>query len=351
MVTVELSPGDKPSLLATCGAVLRADAGATCAAVLLAPATDAARNEFKRMVAELSGPFGDVLHGYDNEQDALSALAGGKVGLLHVAMLHSQETALPDLGAWVDTLTPGAVIAVTTTASDVSSDYVKAKRHLTDTFPAVSIALGLTTEAVVAQCPVDGVTPIVDILRRAPFAVGAFLALSGEQIELHHLLQDEPEPSPAARALIGRVIDQHHVERDAFLSVLRVYKEETVRLTNEVAQTRSELSGQIEAARLEREQLVGEFLNRVDHLASKLSTSSSRYEAELAKKDVLIADAKQRVEVYAGLAADAQSVVDDIRRSSSWRATAPVRLLSRMLARRAVSTPVQPEEAGRRIGH
>jgi hypothetical protein len=71
----------------------------------------------------------------------------------------------------------------------------------------------------------------------------------------------------------------------------------------------------------------------------------------LAKKDVLIADAEQRVEVYAGLAANARSEVDDIRHSSSWRATAPIRLLSRMLARRTVSTPVQPEEPGRRIGH
>ena len=56
------------------------------------------------------------------------------------------------------------------------------------------------------------------MLRKAPFAVGAFLALFGEQIELHHLLQHEPEPSEAVRALIGRVIDQQHAERDAFLS-------------------------------------------------------------------------------------------------------------------------------------
>ena len=202
-----------------------------------------------------------------------------------------------------------------------------------------------------AQRPGDDGAPIVDMLRKAPFAVGAFLALSGEQMELHHLLQDEPEPSTAVRALIGRVIEQHHVERDAFLSVLRVYKEETARLTAEVAQTRSELSDQIEAARREREHLVREFLDRVDQLAAKVSTSASRHESELAKKDVLIADAEQRVEVYAGLAADAKSEVDDIRRSSSWRATAPIRLLSRMLARRAVPTAAPPAEPGRRIGH
>jgi hypothetical protein len=352
-LTVELGPGDRASLLATCQAVLRAGAGATCAAVLL-PAgtdTDAGRNEFKSLIAELSGPFGDVLRGYDDEREGLKAVGGGKAGLVHVAVSDAEDLGLPDLGVWLAALAPGAVIVVTTTASDVSSAFAEAKRHVTDAYPAVSIALGLTTEAVVAQHPVDDVAPIVDMLREAPFAVGAFLALSGEQIELHHLLQDEPEPSATVRALIGRVIDQQHVERDAFLSVLRVYKEETARLTAEVAQTRSDLSGQIEAARQEREHLVGEFLDRVDHLSSKLSTSSSRYESELAKKDVLIADAEQRVEVYAGLAANARSEVDDIRHSSSWRATAPIRLLSRMLARRTVSTPVQPEEPGRRIGH
>jgi hypothetical protein len=350
-VTVELGPGDKASLLATCEAVLRAGAGATCAAVLLSTDTEAAGGDFKSLIAELSGPFGSVLHGYDREHDALEALGGGKAGLVHVAVFDSEEMALPDFGEWADALAPGAVIVITTTASDVSSTFAKAKAHVTESFPAVSIALGLTTEAVVAQSPVDDVAPIVDMLRKAPFAVGAFLALSGEQVELHHLLQDEPEPSEAVRALIGRVIDQQLVERDAFLSVLRVYKEETARLTAEVAETRSELSGQIEAARREREHLVGEFLDRVDQLSSKLSTSSSRYESELAKKDVLITDAEQRIEVYAGLAANAQSEVDDIRRSSSWRATAPIRLLSRMLARRAVSAPVQPEEPGRRIGH
>jgi hypothetical protein len=199
----------------------------------------------------------------------------------------------------------------------------------------------LTTEAVIAQRPLDDDTPVVDMLRKAPFAVGAFLALFGEQIELQHLLHDEPEPSQAVRALIGQVIDQQHAEREAFLSALRVYKEETTRLNAEVVASRNELTQQIEAARQEREHLVAEFLDRVDHLSSKISTSASRYESELAQKDVLIEDRERRVEIYAGQAADAQSTIDDIHRSTSWRITMPVRLLSRMLAKRA--SPARPE--------
>jgi hypothetical protein len=180
------------------------------------------------------------------------------------------------------------------------------------------------------------------MLRRAPFAVGAFLALFGEQIELHDLLHNEPEPSPAVRALIGRVIDQQHAEREAFISALRVYKEETARLTAEVAESRSELFSQIAAARQEREHLVKEFLDRVDHLSSKISTSAARYEAELADKDMLLEGQERRAEIYAGHAANAQSIIADMQGSTSWRVTAPVRLLSRMLAKKA--TPVQPEK-------
>ena len=109
----------------------------------------------------------------------------------------------------------------------------------------------------------------------------------------------------------------------------------------EVVESRRELSNQIEAARQEREHLVKEFLDRVDHLSSKISTSAARYEAELAEKDVLIEDEERKAEAYAGHAADAQSIIEDIRHSTSWRLTAPVRLLSAMLAKRA--TPVQPE--------
>ena len=57
----------------------------------------------------------------------------------------------------------------------------------------------------------------------------------------------------------------------------------------------------------------------------------------------LIEAQERRLEVYAGHAANAQSIIEDMHKSTSWRVTAPVRLLSRMLARRAPSTRAQPE--------
>jgi hypothetical protein len=145
-----------------------------------------------------------------------------------------------------------------------------------------------------------------------------------------------------ARAIIGRLIEHQNAERDAFLSAVRVYQEETSRLTHDVTQVRAELARQIDAARLEREHLLAEFLDRLDQLSAKISTSAARYTAQLAEKEILLRDAEKRAEVYAGHAANAQSVIADMRRSSSWRLTAPIRLLSRVLASRTPTTASKP---------
>jgi hypothetical protein len=52
---------------------------------------------------------------------------------------------------------------------------------------------------------------------------------------------------------------------------------------------------------------------------------------------MLLEDKERKVEAYAGIAANAQSTVDDMRRSSSWRLTIPLRVASRLMARRARS--------------
>ena len=297
---------------------------------------------FRTLMAELARRFGSAgARGTKDEEACLAALGDETVGLMHVALFDSDAITLPDVGAWVRVMAPGAILVVTTTASHASSNFADIKRRLAEEYPSVSLSLGLTAEAVVAQRPADEGTPIVDVLRKAPFAVGAFLALFGEQVELHHMLHDEPEPSEAVRALIGRVVEQQHAEREAFLARSGSTRRRPHVSRRRSSEARGELTHQIEAARLEREHLVKEFLDRVDQLSAKISTSAARYEAELAEKDVLLEDQERRAEVYAGHAANAQSMLEDMHSSTSWRVTAPVRLLSRMLARRA--TPVQPE--------
>ena len=51
-----------------------------------------------------------------------------------------------------------------------------------------------------------------------------------------------------------------------------------------------------------------EFLDRVDLLSAKISTSAARYAGELAEKDALLEAQERRAEVYAGHAVNAQSM-------------------------------------------
>jgi hypothetical protein len=190
--------------------------------------------------------------------------------------------------------------------------------------------------------PADRAVSIVDRLPDRPDALGNLAQLLGEHAELEQLLASEPV-SPLARAIIARLIEQQTAEREAFLSALRVYKDETARLALDVSQARAELSEQVELARAERAHLIGEFLDRVDQLSAKISTSAARYSAQLDEKDILLRDAEKRAEIYAGNAANAQGIIADMRRSSSWRLTAPIRLVSRMLARGAAAKTARPD--------
>jgi hypothetical protein len=174
-----------------------------------------------------------------------------------------------------------------------------------------------------------------------PPAVGNLLAVFREPVEHYEPLGDEDISPHAVRAIVTGLVERQRTEREVFLSALSAYKDLTDRLAVEAGDARSEAAGQAETARLERAQLLQEFLDRFDVLTAKLSTSAARYEAELADKDRLITDRERRVEVYAGQAADAKSIVADMQQSTSWRLTAPVRLLSRMLARGA--NPVQSD--------
>jgi hypothetical protein len=174
-----------------------------------------------------------------------------------------------------------------------------------------------------------------------PPAVGSLLAVFREPVDSYEQLGDEAISPQAVRAIVTEIVTRQRTEREVFVSALGAYKDLTERLAVEVADARCELTAQAESAQLERAQLLKEFLDRLDVLTAKISTSAARYEAELAEKDVLLEDQERRTEIYAGHAINAQSMLADMQSSTSWRVTAPVRLLSRMLARRA--TPVPPE--------
>ena len=336
-ITVELGPAECTSLFSTCAAVRGIDGDARCLAVRL-PTSEAAAGAdaevFRRMLAECAERYGDAVSGYDAELESFAALAGSSVDLLHVSLFDQDELELPDLSAWFDVMAPGGTVVITSTAADTSSRFAKARQTVSDRYPSVCISLGLTTQAVVAQVPVDGAAPTVELLRTVPSAVGGLMDIFNESIEPFEQ-QDSESVSPVAlRTIVGRLMERQDADREALLAALRAYKDLTARLTVDVSDAQNELASQIESARQEREQLVREFLDRLDVLSAKISTSAARSAAQLEEKERLLQDQEQRVLAYAGQAATAQSMLDDLRRSSSWRVTAPLRLMSRIAGRR-----------------
>ncbi len=338
-VTVEIGAADWASLRSTCGAVRGVGPAARCIAVRLpAPGADEASDlpVFQQVLAECVALFGDAVTGYETDKAFLAGLAGGaQVDLLHVSLLDQVDIALPDLAAWLDALAPGGTVVITSTAADGSPAFTEAKRQVSERYPSACVSLGPSTEALVAQAPVAGAAPTVELLRNLPSAPGDLLDIVIGSVEPFDDLDDESMSPVAMRAIAARWIERQRAERDALLSALRAYQDLTTRLALEAADARRQLAAQIESARLEREHLVTEFLDRLDVLSAKISTSAARFEAQLEDKDRLIGEHEQRMLAYAGQAATAQSVVEDMRRSSSWRLTAPLRLMSRIAARRA----------------
>jgi hypothetical protein len=170
-----------------------------------------------------------------------------------------------------------------------------------------------------------------------PAEVRSLVAVLTEPLATMDELNDETVSPLALRAVVTGLLERQRAEREAFLAALTAYRELTGRLSVDVAEAREQLALETERARIERHQLVAEFLDRVDVLSAKISTSAARYTAELAEKESLRAQEEQRVLAYAQQAAIAQSVIDDIYASNSWRLTRPVRLLSRLLKPRRPS--------------
>jgi hypothetical protein len=181
------------------------------------------------------------------------------------------------------------------------------------------------------------VSEVERLLELEPSAVQSLMAALTKPLPTMEQLTEESVSPLALRALVTGLVERQRAEREGFFAGLEAYKQLTDRLTLDLADARENLVVETERARVERQQLVSEFLDRVDVLSAKISTSAARFTTELVEKEVLLQHEEQRVLAYAQQAATAQSVIDDIYASNSWRLTRPVRLLSRLLKQRRPS--------------
>ena len=335
-VTVTVGHRERTFLLSMCDAMERTGVGTRCIAVGAGSGGSRGDGSARLSMSEIATSACSILEEFDSEEDAKNALgADASVDLLHFAIAGGVPDA-SDLAPWLEVLGLGASVYFTGSGEGVSEELDRiAKEVVPDHFRTVRVPLGIDGEALVAQQPIDGSSSSVDLLENVPSAVGSILTIFGGSAEAHGQIAEAIGLPGAAEALVGRLIERQQSERAAFLQALRTYQDLTMQLSDELSAACQGLTTQTESARLEREALVGEFLDRFDVLCAKISTSASKYSAELAEKDRQLEDAENRVLAYAGLAASAQSVVEDLRRSSSWRVTAPIRLFSGLVRRRA----------------
>ena len=185
-----------------------------------------------------------------------------------------------------------------------------------------------------AQVPIDGSAPIVDLLQDVPSAWGASWRCS-ESPGGPTMMGDQPVP-PHASARHGVSVERQRVEREASLAADGLQGPQRGSLCSMWRTPDASLrTGRVGSPRTRAIPLVKQFLDRLDVSSGEVRSSRARgRSAQLEEKDRLLEQHEQRVLAYAGIAAAAQSVIDDVHRSSSWRVTAPPPDVEQTTARR-----------------
>ncbi len=337
-LTVDLGFEVHAPFYAAWRAAQRIESDARCVAVLLAPpeGSDQQRQEgvkqFHDQIAESAAQFGAMLEGtVEDPKGATDASGFPPIQLLHVGLSESEQRAPDYLQTWIDRMAPGAVLVLPNTREGESSGFSATRAFVAERIPSTVVNLGPAAEILVAQVPHNGATPLVDLLRDAPPAFRALFAIFAERSEFRHILGPGSISPSAVRTLIDSLNESREIERDTFQIAINATRETMAALATESGALRAELVAYKEQVSLERAAMQNEYFGRLDELTAKLSTSAARYTRELTIRELALQAREREAEMLAGEAAEAQRRLTELQHSSSWRVTAPVRLLSRLI--------------------
>ena len=347
-VTVDLGFEGGSSFHAICQAAQNLETPARCIVVLLAvpgqsgQERELAEQQFNVLVSDSATQFGSMVKGIVEAGEVFTADVP-PIDLLHLSLPKDEGRSPNYLQSWVERMVPGAVLVVTSTNSGSGSEYTATCRHVADQLPSTVISLGPTTEIFVAQIPVEGTTPLIDLLDSAPAAFHRLFALFAERSAYRHVLGPEPASPSDVITFIDSLKEARQTEREAFKIALDATRETIATLMRESVTLKTELVEQREQARLDMELMRDEYFGRLDELTARLSTSAARYTRELTTKELALEAQRHETELLAGEAAEAQRRIAELLHSSSWRMTAPVRLFSRLVGTRAKGSSLRQD--------
>ncbi len=342
-LTVDLGFEIDATFPATWRAAQHTESPSRCVVVLLAEPGQSEQEraslvrEFDDLIAQsairsdgaLEGTVEEV--GGALEGDDLLGEGFPPIHLLHAGLRGGDAHEPRYLEKWMNRLAPGGVIVVPNTESAESAEFAAIHRYVADRLPATVVSIGPSADVLVAQVPIANATPLIDHLRSAPPAFRGLFALFAERSEFRHVLGPEPVPPTAVRALIESLTERRRVEKETFQIALRASRETMATLATESGMLRAELAETKERAAREKADMQDEYFGRLDELSAKLSTSAAHYTRELTDRELALAAQERESLRLAGEAAEAQRKLDELLHTSSWRITAPVRLLSRVL--------------------
>ncbi len=180
--------------------------------------------KFNVLVSDAATQFGSLVKGIvEAEQFFVEEVP--PINLLHLSLSKDEGRSPNYLQDWIERMVPGAILVVTSTNAGSTSEYTATRGYVADKLPSTVVSLGPTTEIFVAQIPVEGTTPLVDLLDNAPAAVRRLFALFAERSAYRHVLGSEPASPSDVNAFIDSLKQFRQAELEAFKIALEATRE------------------------------------------------------------------------------------------------------------------------------